>query len=129
MGVRSGLPAESGVEANAALETVAELSARPPFTSTHRVLSAYRTFALVLDEPTSAGTVEHASDGDVTASTVSVAAAGSILAVDSVRATKGFKGDEGAIVRNEQNGGVELGEGDEFLQLWPHWAAGTPRMR
>ena len=126
-GVRSGLPAESGVEANAALEMVAELSARAPFTSTHRVLSAYRTFALVLDEPTSAGTVEHASDGDVTASTVSVAAAGSILAVDSVRATKGFKGDEGAIVRNEQNGGVELGEGDEFLQLWPHWAGGDAK--
>ena len=68
----------------------------------------------------------HATDGDVTASTVSVAAAGSILAVDSVRATTvGFKGDEGAIARNEPgNGGVELGEGDEFLQLWPRRAGG-----
>ena len=47
--------------------------------------------------------------------------------MDSVRATKGFKGDEGAIVRNEQNGGVELGEGDEFLQLWPHWAGGDAK--
>ena len=119
-GVHSGLPAESGGEANAALETVAELSAIAPFTATHRGLSAYRTFALVLDEPASAGTVEHATDGDVTASTVSVAAAGSILAVDSVGfAAVGFKGDEGAMARNEPNGGVELGEGDEFLQLWP----------
>ena len=124
-GVRSGLPAESGGEANAALETVAELSAIAPFTATHRGLSAYRTFALVLDEPASAGTVEHATDGDVTASTVSVAAAGSILAVDSVGfAAVGFKGDEGAMARNEPNGGVELGEGDEFLQLWPRRAGG-----
>ena len=126
-GVRSGLPAESGGEANAALETAAELSVRAPFTATHRVLSAYRTFALVLDEPAPTGTAEHASDGDVTASTVSIAAAGSILAVDSVRATAGFKGDEGAIVRGkngEPDGGVELGEGDEFLQLWPRRAGG-----
>ena len=119
------MPAESGGEANAALETVAELSAIAPFTATHRGLSAYRTFALVLDEPASAGTVEHATDGDVTASTVSVAAAGSILAVDSVGfAAVGFKGDEGAMARNEPNGGVELGEGDEFLQLWPRRAGG-----
>ena len=92
-----------------------------PFTATHRGVSAYRTFALVLDEPAPGGTVEHASDGDVTASTVRVAAAGSVLAVDSIRASKGFKGDEGVAVRTEGDGGVTLMEGDEFLTLWPHW--------
>ena len=77
------------------MESATEVSVQAPFTATHRGVSAYRTFALVLDEPAPGGTVEHASDGDVTASTVRVAAAGSVLAVDSSSSVKGIQGRRG----------------------------------
>ena len=126
-GVREGSEIDGEGLETSTLESVTEVSVQAPFTATHRGVSAYRTFALVLDEPAPGGTVEHASDGDVTASTVRVAAAGSVLAVDSVRASKGFKDDEGVAVRTEGDGGVTLMEGDEFLTLWPHWTGADAR--